>query len=127
MSTAVLNFTGCKKYEDGPRFSLATKKGRITNEWKMTSSLLNGQPDPYIVLNDVWDIKKDGTYTITSTSGYGTTIGSWSFSSDKESITVTENGSSDAYIYKILRLKGNELWLQWQDGSDFFEHHFVAN
>ena len=35
-----IGFSGCKKYEDGPWFSLLTKKQRITGEWE-TKKLLN--------------------------------------------------------------------------------------
>lgn len=31
----VLNFQSCSKYEDGPSFSLRTKKARVTGDWEV--------------------------------------------------------------------------------------------
>ena len=121
ISATILSFTGCGKYEDGPSLSLKTKKGRITNQWKLTAELYNGTPQS-LISNEVIDIKKDDTFVITW--GSSSETGTWAFSSDKESVTFTPNNSSSANTYKILRLKSNELWLQEIYGSSTYEYHY---
>ena len=36
-------YQGCKKYDEGPAFSLRSKKARLTGEWEVTSYLKNGK------------------------------------------------------------------------------------
>ena len=43
----VLNFQSCSKYEDGPAFSLRTKKSRLVGDWELVK--INGQsPEAYM-------------------------------------------------------------------------------
>jgi hypothetical protein len=114
LGTGSLTFTSCNKYEDGPTISLRTKKARLTNEWKRSESYLNGtlQTTAFV---DILDIKTDYTYS------------KWDFSSDKESVTFTPDGSSSATTLKILKLKTNELWFEETDGTDIYESHYVPN
>jgi len=124
LSATILTFTGCKKYEDGPRFSLSSKKGRITNQWQFTEKIVNGQPQQLTNIT-VRDIKRDGAYILTVGTSTDET-GKWEFSSDKESITFIPD-DDDAYSRDILRLKSNELWLEYRDGSDIYEYHYRKN
>lgn len=117
-SIAVIPFLdGCKKYPDGPSFTLRTVKGRITNQWTKKASLYNGQPavgggqhsgSP----GEDLDIKKDGSYIF-----YGG-IGKWTLSSDKQTIIF---GSED---YKILKLTSKELWLYYEYSNYKKEWHY---
>lgn len=122
-------FASCGKYEDGPKISLASKKGRMVNEWKLVSVSQNGIALNLAGITWVTDVKKDGSYIDTYSSAFGSysNTGTWSFSSDKESVTFTENGSSSAITYKILRLKSKELWLEETDGLDKYEYHYEKN
>ncbi len=121
--------SSCGKYEDGPKISLATKKSRMVNEWKLTSVYQNGIAYSLSGTTDVIDVKKDGNYTETysSPSGASSYTGTWSFSSDKESVTFTPNGSSSSITFTILRLKGKELWLEEIDGAYKYEYHYEKN
>jgi len=121
--------SSCGKYEDGPKISLASKKSRLVNTWKLVQQIQNG-----VVLNlsgysVVTDIKKDGSYTTTYSYGgfSGTWVGTWQFSSDKESLIMTPNGSSTASTATILRLKSKELWTKEVDGTDTYEDHYEKN
>ena len=123
-SIIVIQFLdGCKKYEEGPRISLKSKKERISNHWLLTKYLENGQvPTSYTSSWDI-DIKTNGDYiTYTDYSSSGEIIGTWRFSSDKEKITFTEMGG-DSYTFTILKLKEKELWLEEKDGNDTYELH----
>ena len=42
-AVTVLNFQSCGKYEDGPSFSLRTKKARLTGEWELVK--INGKEE----------------------------------------------------------------------------------
>lgn len=117
---SAITLTGCKKYEDGPAFSLNTKKARITNQWNLTEKIIDGVQYP--INNEKIDIKKDNSYVITW--GSSSETGNWEFSSDKESIIFTLNGNSSSDTYKILRLKSNELWLQYTSYSFITVYHY---
>lgn len=103
-------FSGCKKYEEGPKFSLRTKKMRLCHEWKITSLSINGievtAPVDYKL-----DIEKSGSYH-TSFAGF-TDEGKWELGEDKDDIYTTSNvpGSLEQ-AFRILKLKNDELWLR---------------
>ena len=49
LSVVAVSISSCGKYEEGPKFTLLSKKARITNTWKFTKSENNGidnTPDP---------------------------------------------------------------------------------
>lgn len=87
-------FSSCGKYEEGPNFTLLSKKARITNTWKFTSWTQNGielTPDP-MFYSLTMTLKKDGTFdaeSIMSTQPL-TYSGSWAFSGDKEDLILTD-------------------------------------
>jgi hypothetical protein len=121
--------SSCGKYEEGPKISLASKKARISNTWKLDKYLYNGVDQPLGGYSLVIDIKKDGSYTSTSSFGGASFIdtGVWQFSSDKESLITTSTGSSTAETVQIIRLKSNEFWTRETVGSDTDEMHYVSN
>ncbi|MBI4931036.1 MAG: hypothetical protein HY841_09760 [Bacteroidetes bacterium] len=100
--TAVLSFSSCGKYDDGPKISLKSKTARICREWMDPSCSTNCGTIEY---------KKDGTVYSNGAivSGY-----TWKFSGDKESIEVTYTigGFSGSASAKILRLTSKDLWTQ---------------
>ena len=38
-----ISIISCKKYEEGPAFSLMSKKARLSNIWQVNQYLLNGE------------------------------------------------------------------------------------
>jgi len=92
-AVTVLNFNSCKKYDDGPAFSLMSKKGRLTGEWEVVK--INGQnPEEYfsssnygfygpnypttVTANNVdlvWEFESDGDFK--SESRIDRTTNSW--------------------------------------------------
>jgi len=131
----VFILSACKKYDEGPGFSLRTKNARITGEWKLveynykkvrgeyfeTETFINdrmsydnssstaGPSHPYartITLN------KDGSYiNLIDEDGTITEITTyWSWqdgSSSKEHLILNEEA------YKIIMLKNDELKLDY--------------
>ena len=111
--------TSCKKYDEGPRVSLASKKSRVANTWKYDEILVNGKATNLSTneINARLELTKDGgaTYTSGSTTGNGT----WVFSDDKEDLTITLVyqftfiSTNESRKYKILKLKDDEMWLEY--------------
>lgn len=120
---SIVSLNSCKKYPEGPGFSLRTAKGRITNQWVWKTTTYNGQVAQsgsqfgYKPGTDL-DIKKDGSYIFTSYSG------TWAFTSDKESVNFTISGSSSNETYKILKLTSKELWLYEKSSNNEYVYRY---
>ena len=120
-----LNFQSCGKYEDGPNFSLRTKKNRIAGDWEVVRIGNQNQLQGYSVemsfdKDGDFDMKTEVTY---SYGPYGGTTynysqsGEWEFSRDKEEIEITlENQIIE---FEILRLTKDELWMEDQDNNEW--------
>ena len=129
--------TSCKKYDEGPAFSLKSKAERITNKWKVEQAILSDGQD----LTNEWkdaslEFKKNGRYTIIKFSPdqsmKSEEVGSWGFTNKKEYIgtigtekeimtvsgQVIDEFSTDV-LWKITKLKEDELWiwLLYTDGK----------
>ena len=109
----VLNFQSCGKYEDGPSFSLRTKKARLVGDWEVVRIGSQNTPSGYSI-----EMTFEGNGDLEFSYSYGSYSyaynGEWEFSSDKQDIEVTfENETTD---FEILRLTNDELW--FDDGDD---------
>ncbi len=126
---ATLLSTGCKKYEDGPAFSLRSKKERIANTWRVEQAL-NGSQD--VTSNfDQYELQMltsgnatlSALYTLGDLSFELQTNGTWSLENSNEDLRLDyENNDADE-TYKILRLKEDELWLRTMDNG--LELHLI--
>ncbi|HZH87054.1 MAG TPA: hypothetical protein VFD77_07045 [Brumimicrobium sp.] len=115
----VFVFSGCNKYEEGPSFSLLTKKARISGTWKLEKTVTS---EGFTYVADASDtermiIEKDGTIMFQD-QGFALS-GKWDFIKDKEYISMTFSflGSTDIEEFQILRLKNKELWLKDLDND----------
>lgn len=122
----MLNFNSCKKYEDGPGFSLKSKKGRLAGDWEVVK--IEGSNGQNYLDGDGYELEfefdKDGDFKYKqkySYDGYSYTYsykGDWEFSSDKEELEIDlDNGP--ALEFEIKRLTNSELWLEDQDGNEW--------
>jgi len=109
---------GCKKYDEGPGFSLRGKKARLVNEWKLDNMLSDGKKVSSLP-TITWDIQRDGT--IISNEGSSSYKGTWLFSSSKENFTTTFGSGGGSNTYEILKLKNNELWVKRNNNEYHFE------
>jgi hypothetical protein len=105
----------CGKYEDGPNFSLLTKKARLTREWDVKSignDILEQGEFGFTITFD-----KDGSlkYTYSGGTQSESYSGTWDFASDKENLVITADNDSE--IYEIKRLTNKELWLDTDESS----------
>jgi hypothetical protein len=113
--TAVV-VSSCGKYEDGPNFSLLSKKSRVVGTWDMktlTDSQTGAtdnfcQNGAYCVEitmdkdNKLTQKISDGSYSYTYT-------GTWDFNDDKTQLIWTTPSYTTSY--EIKRLTNKELWL----------------
>jgi hypothetical protein len=127
--TLAFTITSCNKYEDGPKFSLLTKKSRLANDWVIESATVtsaNGSTNNITsgFSGQVLTIEKDGKYTWTTSSGSDS--GTWTLGEDKDDIRLISSASGSQEIsYRILRLKSKELWWKHTDtNADVYEMHF---
>lgn len=111
----MLNFSSCKKYEDGPAFSLKSKTARLTGEWEVVQ--VDGQKpdDGELIL----EFEKDGDFK--STYDYGSYSysykGDWEWENGKESIDIEIDG--DKTELDIKRLTNKELWFEDDSNQDW--------
>lgn len=148
MFAIALAFTSCGKYEEGPAFSLRSKKARVAGDWKIKEYVVNGTTTPADEddANTTITFEKDGkgeyswpAYSYTENyGGYEFTIdipaGSstfeWEFGDKKESLKITSTethvdpvtGQTETETSvdesDILKLKEKEMWLQDKDGYE---------
>jgi hypothetical protein len=121
---AIVGFSSCKKYEDGPAFSLKSKKARVANTWEIDVAYRNGE-----VVTDDYDeftlrTEVDGNASLAALYSLGDfsfeyeTQGTWQFEDSKEVISFDyENDDADAK-YQILKLENDNMWLREQGGED---------
>lgn len=104
-----LGLNSCGKYEDGPGFSLLTKKARVAGDWDVKSMGSEVLTTEYGIS---FSFDKDGSMKYSYTSNGATEelyTGSWDFSSDKEELIMTVDGES--VVFDIKRLSNSEMWL----------------
>jgi hypothetical protein len=106
---SLLAVSSCGKYEEGPGFTLLTKKARLSGKWDLKSST-NGSVTIEDSSDDLVEYTKDNTVIY---SGGGLSInGTWEFTDDKTGVleTVTFLGQPSTDTTHIIRLTNSELW-----------------
>ncbi len=113
----VLNFSSCSKYEDGPKFSLRTKKARLTGEWEVVR--IGNETFPQDGYSVEMEFEKEGDFRYTySYDSYSYSYnGTWEFSSDKEEVDIIIDNNVETF--EILRLKNDELWLEDSNNTEW--------
>lgn len=124
-----LTLIACNKYEDGPAFSLLTKKTRLARSWVIAETLFNDEPIQLNgnIMNSVYTFGKDNEYTVQG-SGSQTSfnlIGTWQFVNDKEGLLVSIDGGGTT-TYRISRLKNSSLWLKEDIGGSTLLYKYIA-
>lgn len=114
----LLSLNSCSKYEEGPAFTLKTKKARLSREWVADKYIdSDGNETAGNADDGVFEFEKDGSGTITS-SGFGIPL-EWEFTDSKQNLSFTINffGSSNTQDWEILKLTSKELWVKDEDGD----------
>lgn len=120
MSAAV---TSCSKYEEGSKFTVLTKKMRMTGAWSLIKTEYNGQTYTADSDEELMTLEKDGTLIVKSSGTIGSTTftvedkGTWEFSGDKEELRLID-ADGDVDIFTIVKLKNKELVLRDEGPTD---------
>ncbi|TNF46343.1 MAG: DUF5004 domain-containing protein [Bacteroidetes bacterium] len=123
LAVSAIAVASCGKYEEGPGFSLLSKKARIVGEWSLSSMTVNDQAQDLSNTSIKISIKKDDTYTVTTSYSFGgatytdTENGTWKFSDDKLKFITTDSAGTVSEI-EILMLKNKEMKLRDVDGNN---------
>lgn len=110
----MLNISSCKKYDDGPAFSLKTKTARLTGEWEVVE-VENQAPNGKMTM----EFDKDGDFTFEYSydgSNYSSN-GEWEWESGKESVELEIDNEKTEW--EILRLTNKELWFEDEGGNEW--------
>lgn len=120
----------CKKYEEGPAFSLNTKKGRLCQSWKISKVIQKvqvGDVDLTETYPSDWEITyaKEGIW-----NGFSNGVpssGKWEFDKKKEKLSITTDGapSETPEILEILKLKKDEFWFTKIVVNEEIEYHLM--
>jgi hypothetical protein len=109
---AAMGVSSCGKYEDGPGFSLLSKKARVVGDWEVKSIGADVFGSEYSV--DL-SFEKNGSLMFTYSYNYQgvsesySYAGSWDFASDKEQLSMIVDGNVE--LFEIKRLTNKEMWL----------------
>ncbi len=131
LTLLVISFTACSPYPENPLVSLASKKARVANSWKVVYAT-NDDGD------DVTDSRDEDRYIFSKegaaearTQLAGATLvllGEWEFEEDNEAFKITLEytllGATirDTDQFDILKLTKDEFWLQSQEDPDVVLH-----
>ncbi|MBM3429991.1 MAG: lipocalin family protein [Bacteroidetes bacterium] len=121
LSLTAAGISSCGKYEEGPGFSLMSKKARVTNTWKLTKVEVNGQDNtPSESSYSFTMTLKDDETLSASISAFGfppyNVTGTWAFNSDKSDLILTDNTGTSTN--EIIRLTNKEMKLRQIDAGD---------
>lgn len=111
---AIASLASCGKYEEGPGFSLRSKKARLTGEWELKKLTIDGTETT--AFDVTIEFKKDEKFTETFTfdGETDTDNGEWEFASDKENVKLTY-ADGETMEYEIIRLTNKEFWAKVTD------------
>ncbi len=132
-SLLLLFVSSCGKYEEGPNFTLLTKKARMVGTWELTSSTSNGTTVDLTQFSAKYLLSKDGSYAFSSTLiVFGIPVplsetGNWAFSEDKLQLLLTPDNSTNVNAVTILKLTNKELKTTYVDNGNTMVNTYNKN
>jgi hypothetical protein len=126
LSAAIVLLAGCRKYDEGPAFSIRSKKERLANLWEIEKYFVNGEDKTATVdtMFLTFEFRKNGEYQEQMAHHYMYYIdnGSWKFTEDKKNVDIYR--SNDTMRWHITKLEEDRLWVVYTPISFFrFEYH----
>lgn len=111
----------CGKYDDGPAFSVFSKKNRLARKWKLSEVQIDGVNSTTITVWE-YDFDADGNFIesyddFLGTYPSGSFAGTWEFSNSKEDISLTYDNGEEREL-EIRRLTREEFWFDFLRDSD---------
>jgi hypothetical protein len=116
-------FQHCKKYEEGPMFSLRTKTERLSNNWKVENYTINGTDFTSLVSSytETFTTDKKYSYDWGILDGDGT----WAFQNSYQEVKLSGSSAFDGRVLFILKLEEKNLWYYYMDGTLKVEVHLI--
>jgi len=107
-----LTVASCGKYEEGPGFSLRTKKSRLAGVWEVEKYILPNGTEIEDNLNTEITYEKDGIMIARNDFERNGIIQTWEFHEKKAQIVTsyTIAGVVFADTFEILKLTDSEFW-----------------
>jgi len=117
----------CKKYDEGPAFSLRSVSERITGDWILENYLINNEDSTTFYISLVGNCEYSFHITKSKNQPMGTgscgnnpTYGEWGLNDDKKMLGIIVYTSSfpgifvvtNTTFWKILRLTNKQMWLE---------------
>lgn len=113
----------CKKYEEGPSLSFASKKGRVANTWVIEKMIVDGDEiDKDFYEGIEIEYTKDGKYT-SKLDGDVFSEGTWEFGDKKETLITKDNDDDEKEEVTITKLKSKEFWTKDTENNITSEIH----
>ena len=129
IAMVVLLGTGCRKYPDGPNFSLIPKEQRIAQTWQVDQLYRNDieETDAYEAFTMVFTAGGRFTWTLDLPNVDPISVAAdWELASVKEQIKLTfddkdpVSGETRLLFMDIRRLTQDELWLYYLTEGDYY-------
>ena len=121
----LLSMQSCKKYEEGPFFSIHSRTERVSNTWKVDNFKINGTDYTSLMSGYVETYSKDGNFSFSWGSLSGT--GKWAFQNNDAEIKINGTSNQESQTLFILKLEEKQFWYYYMDGNDKKEFHMVQN
>lgn len=125
----LLTLGACKKYDEGPTFSLRTKEERISNTWRFGLAFRNGKNITDLYSKYELQLLKGGEtklimhYTSLNFNRSHETRGRWDLTNSKRDLKLDFEDDNADNTYIIKKLKEKELWLIDEDEN--VEFHLI--
>ncbi len=120
----------CRKYEDGPTFSLRSKIERATNNWTAQSISRNSIDETLFFSAYTLDLASNGSFVwrydlVDDSLGVQEVSGIWEIVSAKEQIRLTYGNpdpdtDQELLFLDIRRLAEDELWVEYLFEEDYY-------
>lgn len=115
----------CKKYPDGPAFSLRSRAERVANTWKVENYKINGNDFTSLVSSYTETYTKKGDYSYSW--GILDGSGKWSFQNKDTEIKINGTDGQASRKLFILKLEEKSFWYYYYEGNDKHELHLIGN
>jgi hypothetical protein len=126
--------SSCKKYEEGPSFTLLSKKARLANTWRIDQFFENGADKTsdaqtlfkdFVLVIDKNNMKYTKTFKALGLLNLSET-GSWKLSSDQSNVDFTpDDNNIKPYAWKILKLKNTSCGFSYVSNNNTYKLYLI--
>jgi hypothetical protein len=129
MIMAVIIFSACKKYPQGPELTFRSATARLENNWKVEKVLKNGVEIITGKTNYTQSFQDNSAYSYSYVEDNKTKsgVGKWQFDNNENTLKVDGVSGTSSEDRTILKLKENSFWYTVQEDGEVHEYHLVSN